>query len=392
MRRRTILLLAVIAVMTAASTRLRADSGSCGGQMITLPFTDVSGSVFFCSIAEAYFSGLTNGTDATHYSPTANVTRDQMAAFITRTLDSELRRGSLKAALDQWGDPSFASAATTNVDSEPAWPKSDGADIWVPSGHTISRVRASDGRLLETWTGAGLPFAVLVARGRIFIVDGSETGHLYRIDPKQPPGDVSLVTNAGSFPRGVTTDGTSIWVANSQVVRKIDPGNGDVTIVSGFDSAFGMLYDGSNVWVTEDHTVKKLAANGNVLRTITVDPGNSLLGNPTFDGINIWVGAAIGDSVVVIRAKDSQGNSLSQPFLLATLTGNGLDGPVSAAFDGERILVTNINADSVSLWKASSMEPLGSVSLPAGSAPYGACSDGVNFWVTLKGTNKLVKF
>jgi hypothetical protein len=34
--------------------------------------------------------------------------------------------------------------------------------------------------------------------------------------------------------------------------------------------------------------------------------------------------------------------------VLATLTGNGLDFPVSAAFDGQRILVTNHNGNSVS--------------------------------------------
>jgi len=60
------------------------------------------GSIFFCQIAEAYFSGLTNGTDATHYSPSTNVTREQMAAFITRTLDQTLKRESERAALDQY--------------------------------------------------------------------------------------------------------------------------------------------------------------------------------------------------------------------------------------------------------------------------------------------------
>ena len=119
------------------------------------------------------------------------------------------------------------------------------------------------------------------------VATGDNIGRLYRIDPKQPAGDVSVVTNSlGSFPRGVTTDGDSIWVAGTDVVLKVDPSNGDVTTFTGFDSAFGLLYDGSNVWVTEYQTVKKLAPNGNVLQTL---PAGKLLGNPTFDGINIWV-------------------------------------------------------------------------------------------------------
>ena len=66
--RMTLLATAVIAI-AISSTQLKADTGKCGGASITLPFTDVpSSSIFFCSVAEAYFSALTNGTDDTHYS------------------------------------------------------------------------------------------------------------------------------------------------------------------------------------------------------------------------------------------------------------------------------------------------------------------------------------
>jgi hypothetical protein len=72
------LLVIATVLMTIASTRLVADTSTCGGAMTTLPFTDVSGSnIFFCSIASAYFTGLTNGTSATTYSPSDSVTREQ---------------------------------------------------------------------------------------------------------------------------------------------------------------------------------------------------------------------------------------------------------------------------------------------------------------------------
>src|ERR1041384_4569077 len=114
------------------STRLRADSGVCGGQTINLPFTDVAGNLFFCQIAEAYLSGLTYGTDATHYSPSEVVPRGQMAAFITRTQDSILRRGSLRAALNMWATPkTVGSGAITGVGCFPTDVASDGVDLWV---------------------------------------------------------------------------------------------------------------------------------------------------------------------------------------------------------------------------------------------------------------------
>src|SRR6185503_10399804 len=99
---RIALFLFLVLSLTLLSTRMRADTGSCGGVSVTLPFTDVMASGFFCQIAEAYFSGLTNGTSATTYSPAANVTRDQMAAFVTRTMDQSLKRGSRRAAHNQW--------------------------------------------------------------------------------------------------------------------------------------------------------------------------------------------------------------------------------------------------------------------------------------------------
>jgi hypothetical protein len=93
------------------------------------------------------------------------------------------------------------------------------------------------------------------------------------------------------------------------------------------------------------------------------------------------------DTVTVIRA--------STGVVLATLTGNGLNGPSQAAFDGERILVVNKDGNSVSLWKASDLSPLGHFSTGTtggSSSPAAVCSDGLNFWITLSGHDKLARF
>jgi hypothetical protein len=69
--RSAVILFLTIVVLLFTSNRLPADTGTCGGamNMTTLPFTDVMGNIFFCSISEAYFSGLTNGTTPTTYTP-----------------------------------------------------------------------------------------------------------------------------------------------------------------------------------------------------------------------------------------------------------------------------------------------------------------------------------
>ena len=356
------------------------------------------GNPFFCQIAEAFFSGLTNGTSGTTYSPSDAVTREQMAAFITRTMDQSLKRGSNRAALDQYWTPnSIDGLALTTVGSFPQLVKSDGADLWVASaggGGTVSRVRASDGKLLETWTGATSAFGVLSAKGLIFVTGTTNPGKLYQINPTLPAGVVTTMTSSlGPLPVGLAFDGERIWTANvglpgSVSIVTLNPLS-VISVTAGFSSPVGILYDGANIWVTDiglDINIAgklfKLDSNGAIIQTLTVGKVPQF---PVFDGTNIWVPNNDSNTVTVVRA--------STGTVLATLTGNGLNEARTAAFDGERILVTNgFEGNSVSLWKAADLSPLGSVSTGANTIPLGACSDGLNFWITLVNTGKLARF
>jgi DNA-binding beta-propeller fold protein YncE len=396
---RVVVLLSLMATLTVLSSRLRADTGNCGGATTTLPFTDVQGNVFFCQIAAAYFSGLTNGTSATTYGPADIVTREQMAAFITRTMDQSLKRGSRRAVAKKWFTPQTANSLTlTDVGDFPVSVEFDGTDLWVANGGsgTVMRIRPSDGKVLATWTGATDGSGIVAAMGKIFVVGSGNPGSLYMIDPTQPAGVVTTLTSSlGGVPVGIAFDGSRIWTANftsSVSIVSLNP-TSVTTISTGFGSPFGMLYDGSNIWITDvgAHTLLKLNADGSIAQTINV---GSDLWFPVFDGTNIWAPDPGSNSVKVVRVKDAAGNPLASAFVLATLTGNGLDDPTTAAFDGERILVTNQNqfSNSVSLWKAADLTPLGSFSTGDNTRPYGACSDGLNFWITLRDTDQLARF
>ena len=395
---RTTLLISLIVSVTGLSTRLQADTGSCGtGPMTSVPFIDVMGNPFFCQIAEAYFSGLTNGTDATHYSPAANVPREQIAAFATRTMDQSLMRGHNRAALNQfWTDKAGTNLGLTTLpaSSSPQMIRSDGADLWVasPGTATLTRVRASDGKLLDTWTGATGAFGVLVAMGKVFVAGTGGPGHLYSIDPTLAGTAVTLVTNVPN-PLGIAFDGQRIWLANQ--------GAGSVSIVTvnplsvstvsmGFTNLSGIVFDGTNMWVTDSvagsvDKLRQLNASGGIIQSVDVGDDARF---PVFDGTNIWVPNQTSSTVTVVRATGPLAGKV-----LANLSLNGLSGPWCAAFDGERILVTNISGNSVSLWKASDLSPIvGPFPTGASTSPQGACSDGLNFWISLTGANKLARF
>ncbi len=369
----------VLVVLLGASSAL---FGVCG------PFTDVAADSFCPFVLEIFTLGITTGTTPTTYDPTSSVSRLQMAAFLSRSVDGVLKRGSRRAALDQyWTPQGSAVLGITTVGSFPEMIRSDGLDIWVPasSGDSVARVRGSDGSVLATWTGATSAFSAAVAMGQVLVTGLTSPGRLYQIDPSKPAGAVTTVaSNLGGTPLAVAFDGARFWTANQAgSVSLVTPGSTipwTVTTVTGFPEPEAVLYDGANVWLTDLFlgTLQKLDSSGTVLQTVTVGSGP---GFPVFDGSNIWVPNQGSQSVSVVRA--------SSGAVLATLTGNGINGPFVAAFDGQRVLVTDNSVFAVSLWKAADLAPLGSVGL--GASPRGACSDGVNFWIAM-GANQLARF
>jgi len=319
-----------------------------------------------------------------------------MAAFITRTMDQSLKRGSERAVAKKWFTPqSAASMSLTNVGNAPVSVKFDGTDLWVSNfgSASVMRIRPSDGKLLDTWTGASNSNGLLAAMGRIFVAAPTDPGTLYMIDPTQPAGVVTTVTSAlGAGSLNIAFDGARIWTTNysSNSVSMVTLNPTSVTTIStGFTGPVGVLYDGANIWVTTFNAILKLNADGTTAQTIPLGPNP---GSPVFDGTNIWVPILSANSLTVVRVKDTGGNPLASAFVVATLNGNGLNGPNNATFDGERILVTNINGDSISLWKSSDLTPLGTFATGTGTAPTGACSDGLNFWITFQFTGKLARF
>jgi hypothetical protein len=68
------------------------------------------------------------------------------------------------------------------------------------------------------------------------------------------------------------------------------------------------------------------------------------------------------------------------------LTGNGLNGPFQAAFDGERICVTNAAGRSVSLWKATDLSPIAAFDIFGTTFlnSRGVCSDGITFFIGMR--------
>jgi hypothetical protein len=366
--------------------------GGAGGTLFGVcgPFTDVSDVAFCPFVLEIFTLGITTGTTPTTYDPASSVSRLQMAAFLSRTVDGVVKRGHSRAAQERFWNPKNNSVlALTTVGGSARFIRSDGTDVWVASGAgTVSRVRVGDGKLLETWTGASGAIDVVIAAGRVLVAGFTTPGSLYAIDPTQTVGAVTTVASTlPNDPVAIAFDGARVWTANQAgSISIITPGAIPwtvTTVTAGLSIPHDVLYDGANIWTADliSNAVLKLDSAGAILQTVTVGVNPSQL---AFDGTNIWVTNSGSDSVTVFRA--------SSGAILQTLTGNGLKASLGVAFDGERVLVTNSTGDSVSLWKAADLTPLGSFPMPPGSFPEGACSDGAYFWIALNGAAKLARF
>ena len=380
----------------AAALSVLAGAGSVGLAACG-SFTDISDPAFCPFVLEIFYLGITTGTTPTTYDPSAPVSRLQMAAFLSRTVDGALRRHSRRAALNMFWTPKNSGVlGITTVGFGPRLSAWDGLDVWVAGkdSGTVTRVRAANGDIIGTWTGAGNAFAVIAAAGRIVVTGAPSPGPglLYSIDPASPAGAVTtVVSNLPSQASGIAYDGTLFWTANynggfNGSVSLVAPSGipwSTTTVTVGFTFPRSVLYDGANIWVSDSGAfgVHRLDSNGAILQTVSVGDGPA---GAVFDGGNIWVPVQSEDALAVFRA--SNGSVLSK------LTGNGLNEPLQAAFDGERILVTNADGGSVSLWKAADLTPLGSFSVGALSQPWGVSSDGVRFFVSLSNGNLLARF
>jgi hypothetical protein len=372
----------VCAVLAGGAVRIVQDQ--CG------PFTDVTPA--FCPyVLELYYLGITVGTSSTTYSPDDPLTRGQAAVFVAKGLNQSLARSSRRAALGQWWQPSFfmwlQGLAITPLPDSLGPVVCDGSDVWVGGGSNVFRVRASDGKLLNTWTIGQPATGMLAAMGRIFIVAGTnlpDSGSLFMIDPTGPAGAAAAVATLPGIAGGVAFDGNRIWTANDVSVSIIVPSATTpwpvTTVTTGFQVPTGIVFDGQSIWVTDAGACSlfRLDAFGAIQQTV-IFSACFAINAPIFDGSNVLV--PTGDALQVVHASDG---TLAATIPIGT-------GAARVAFDGERLLVesdgggqdaprglTLLRAADFSTLRVEGFPPFGGPSIS------GMASDGVNFWVSFR--------
>ena len=218
----------------------------------------MSGSDPFCNLVLEIFSlGITTGTTPTTYDPTSGVTRLQMAAFLSRSVDGVLKRGNRRAALKQfWTPQSSTVLGITTVGNNPTLLESDGSDVWVTNfnGNSVSRVRGSDRNAARDLDGGDRSY-----RGRPWAWDGfswgaeqrrlynrSHQGGRIRHDRREQCGRHRLSGSRSTAVESGTANLGSVSIVTPDP-HPLDRDDGD----DGVLTAEGILSGRSGMWVAD---------------------------------------------------------------------------------------------------------------------------------------------
>ncbi len=109
----------------------------------------------------------------------------------------------------------------------------------------------------------------------------------------QPQGEETILLPApDSYPHGVTSDGTTLWVTDYVAVslHQIDPANGSVlqTFTFDFSSIRGVAWDGQYLWVASHSWLRKIDPQTGIQIAHWSGMDASQQG-VAFDGTNLWV-------------------------------------------------------------------------------------------------------
>ena len=183
--------------------------------------------------------------------------------------------------------------------------------------------------------------------------------------------------------RGITWDGTSLWLVNQTYGSRIYKLDSDGNELDSFSSpglyAYGLTWDGEYLWVTESgkERIYKISTSGNEIEYFSAPDGwpNGL----AWDGKYLWNVGADGDMIYKLDPSGNVIDSFSAPG----------DYPKGLTWDGTYLWHSDSQGDKIYQLDVNGTI-INSFDSPA-TSPYGLAWDGTYLWNVCLGDNKVYK-
>lgn len=186
-----------------------------------------------------------------------------------------------------------------------------------------------------------------------------------------------------SSPRGLTWDGSHIWLADysEEKIFKMDPNDGEVLDSVGASCyPTGLAWDGSHIWFADvsEEKIFKIDSDGNVIKSL--DSKGKCPKGLTWDGSHVWVADASGAKIYGIDPTDEK------RFLTFSAT---TDDPTGLAWDGNYFWIADNYREKI-LKIDSDGEFIREFDSPGGD-PRGLTWDGIYLWNADAADEKIYK-
>jgi sugar lactone lactonase YvrE len=267
-------------------------------------------------------AGATDGTTAAKFHTPMGIATDGTNLWVADTNNHSIRKvviaSGMVSTVAGTGAPGSADGTAAAAFYYPNGITTDGTTLYVAdtSNHTIRAVVISTGLVTTLAGSAGVPGYTDGTAGARFNGPQSITmdgANLYVADTDNhnirkvviATGAVTTVAGAGApgstdgraarfnSPRGITTDGVNLYVADTynQTIRKIVIATGVVSTLAGstlvggatdgtaaarFNAPYGISTDGTNLWVVDafNHNVRMIAIDTGMVSTVAGSAGS----------------------------------------------------------------------------------------------------------------------
>ena len=258
----------------------------------------------------------------------------------------------------------------------------DGERIWITNtGNTVTRVRASDGAVLNVLPVPAGPAGLAFDGTNMWIADSFTR----QFEKRRASDGVlqQIIPAPAADPGRMIFDGENLWSIGTNVNNVLKLRTSDGVQVGSYPvgtTPIDLTFDGENIWVSNsmsNNVTKLRASDGALLGTYNVGMWPHGI---AFDGENIWVANTNSHNVMKLRKADG--------VILGTYPVSNF--PFAIAYDGNNMLVTNV-ANQVVKLRAYDGTNLGTLDVAPGSGFNPIVFDGNSFWIGLVGSNKVLK-